>query len=90
MKCKRTSDRRKLGHLALQVMRQQAIKAVGEGEKVANVAAAFGLSVTTIFRWLAKFADGGQNALLAKPISGRPPKISAEEMRWIALAVLTF
>jgi transposase len=24
---------------------------------------------------------------VAKPIPGRPPKISAEEMRWIALAV---
>lgn len=68
-------------------MRQQAIKAVGEGQAVASVAAAFGLSVTTIFRWLAKFADGGHNALLAKPIPGRPPKVSTEEMQWIAQAV---
>jgi transposase len=87
MKCKRTSDGRKLDHHALQVMRQQAIKAVREGQSVANVAAAYGLNATTVFRWLAKFADGGQNALLAKPIPGRPPKVSAEEMRWIALAV---
>jgi len=87
MKCKRTSDGRKLDHHALQVMRQQAIKAVREGQSVTNVAAAYGLNATTVFRWLAKFADGGQNALLAKPIPGRPPKISAEEMRWIALAV---
>ena len=68
-------------------MRQQAVKAVREGASVTIVAAAYGLSVRTIFSWLAKFADGGQNALLAKPISGRPPKISAEEMRWIAQAV---
>lgn len=87
MKCKRTSDGRKLDHHALQVMRQQAIKAVREGQSVASVAAAFGMNATTIFRWLAKFAEGGQNALLAKPIPGRPPKISAEEMRWIAQAV---
>jgi transposase len=87
MKCKRTSDGRKLDHHALQVMRQEAIKAVREGQTVANVAAAYGVNVTTVFRWLAKFADGGQNALLAKPIPGRPPKISAEEIRWIALAV---
>lgn len=87
MKCKRTSDGRKLGHHALQVMRQQAIKAVREGQTAASVAAAYGLSVTTVFRWLAKFAEGGLNALLAKPIPGRPPKISAEEMRWIAQAV---
>lgn len=87
MKCKRTSDGRKLDHHALQVMRQQAIKAVREGQSVANVAAVYGVNVTTVFRWLAKFADGGQNALLAKPIPGRPPKVSAEEMRWIAVAV---
>jgi transposase len=87
MKCKRTSDGRKLDHHALQVMRQQAIKAVRDGQPVASVAAAFGMNVTTIFRWLAKFAEGGQNALLAKPIPGRPPKVSAEEMRWIAQAV---
>lgn len=87
MKCKRTSDGRKLDHHSLQVMRQQAIKAVREGQSVANVAAVYGVNVTTVFRWLAKFADGGQNALLAKPIPGRPPKVSAEEMRWIAVAV---
>jgi transposase len=87
MKCKRSSDGRKLDHHTLQVMRQQAVKAVREGAPVTSVAAAYGLSVRTIFSWLAKFADGGQNALLAKPISGRPPKISAEEMRWIAQAV---
>ena len=87
MKCKRSSDGRKLDHHTLQLMRQQAVKAVREGAPVTSVAAAYGLSVRTIFSWLAKFADGGQNALLAKPISGRPPKISAEEMRWIAQAV---
>lgn len=73
MKCKRDSDGRKLDHHTLQVLRQQAVKAVREGQSVANVAVTLGMSVTTIFRWLAKFADGGQNALLAKPIPGRPP-----------------
>lgn len=87
MKCKRSSDGRTLDHHTLQVMRQQAVKAVREGQPVASVAAAFGLSVRTIFNWLAKFADGGQDALLAKPISGRPPKMSVEEMHWIAQAV---
>lgn len=87
MKCKRTSDGRKLDHHTLQVLRQQAVKAVREGQAVADVAKAFGLNIRTVFDWLAKFAAGGQNALLAKPIPGRPPKISAEEMRWIARAV---
>lgn len=63
------------------------IKAVREGQAVASVAAAYGLNVTTVFRWLIKFADGGQNTLLAKSIPGRSPKVSAEDLPWIAQAV---
>ena len=87
MRCKRTSDGRKHAHEALQVMRQQAVKAVREGQEVSEVAAAFGVNVRSVFRWLADFANGGQNALLSKPIPGRPPKLSAEQMRWLAQAV---
>lgn len=87
MKCKRNSDGRAIDHHSLQVMRQQAIKAVREGQTVQSVAAAFGVNVRSVFRWLADFANGGQNALLAKPIPGRPSKVSAEEMRWLAQAV---
>ena len=68
-------------------MRQQAVKAVREGQDVASVAAAYGVNVRSVFRWLANFANGGQNALLSKAIPGRPPKVSAEEMRWLANAV---
>jgi len=41
--------------------------AIREGQGLASVAAAHGVN-----RWLADFANGGQNALLAKPIPGRP------------------
>ncbi|MCK0512466.1 IS630 family transposase [Aromatoleum buckelii] len=87
MKCKRNSDGRAIDHHSLQVMRQQAIKAVREGQTAQSVAAAFGVNVRSVFRWLADFASGGQNALLAKPIPGRPSKVSAEEMRCLAQAV---
>lgn len=87
MKCKRSSDGRAIDHHSLQVMRQQAIKAMREGQTAAYVAAASGVNVRSVYRWLADFANGGQNALLAKPISGRPPKVSAEEMRWLAQAI---
>ncbi len=68
-------------------MRQQAIKAMREGQPAASVAAAFGVNVRSVHRWLADFVNGGQNALLAKPIPGRPPKVSADEMRWLAQTV---
>src|SRR5574337_1956675 len=57
------------------------------GADVQSVAAAFGVNARSVFRWLADFASGDQNALLAKPIPGRPSKVSAEEMRWLAQAV---
>ena len=76
MKCKRASDGRALDQQTLQAMRMQAIKAVRAGQTVASVSAAYGLNERTVFRWLAKFASGGENALLAKPIPGRPPKVS--------------
>ena len=87
MKCKRTTDGRKHGRAALPVMRQQAVKAIREGQDVNTVAAAYGVNVRSVFRWLADFTNGGQNALLGKPIPGRPPKVSADEMRWLANAV---
>lgn len=87
MKSKRTSDGRKLDHTTLQAMRKQAVKAVREGQDVASVAVAYGVNERSVYRWLADFANGGQNALLAKPIPGRPPKVTAEEMRWLAQAV---
>jgi len=83
MKCKRNSDARSIDHHALQVMRQQAIKAIGQGQKVQDVSAAFGVNVRSVFRWLSSYASGGQNALLAKAIPGRPPKITSDEMRWL-------
>lgn len=87
MKCKRESDGRKLDHHSLETMRMQAVKAVQSGQKVTSVAAAFGLNIRTVFSWLAAYSSGGQKALQAKSIPGRPPKVTAEELRWIAQTV---
>jgi transposase len=87
MKCKRETDGRAIDHRTLEVLRMQAIKAVGGGQSVKDVAAAYGLNTRTIYRWLSQFASGGQKALHAKAIPGRPPKVTAEEMRWIARSV---
>jgi transposase len=87
MKCKRETDGRKHGRSALPVMRQQAVKAVRSGQDVRSVADAYGVNIRSVFRWLAEFANGGQNALMAKHIPGRPSKVTPEEMRWLANAV---
>jgi transposase len=87
MKCKRDSDGRQLDHVALQTMRVQAVKAVKNGQTVQSVADALGVNVRSVFRWLADFASGGQKALQAKPIPGRPALLGNDEMRWVANAV---
>ena len=87
MKCKRNSDAREHDHHTLQVMRQQAVKAVRDGESATSVAAAMGVNIRTVFRWLSTYASGGQTALLAKPIPGRPPILDAEQLSWIAKTV---
>jgi transposase len=87
MKCKRPSDARTHDHHTLQVMRQQAVKAVRHNETADSVSKAMGVNIRTVFRWLADFSMGGQSAQLAKPISGRSTKLSADEMCWIAKTV---
>jgi len=44
MKCKRTSDGYSHDHHTLQIMRQQAVKAVRAGQSVDSVSAALGVN----------------------------------------------
>jgi transposase len=84
MKCKRESDGREFDRHTLQVMRQQAIKAVHHGQTVRTVAESFGVNIRTVFRWLSDYACGGQNALLGKKPPGAKPKLEPDEMQWLA------
>jgi transposase len=70
-------------------MRIQAVKAVQRGERPADVAKAFGVNTRSVYRWLADYAEGGQRALQAKPIPGRPPILKTEHLGWLASAVRT-
>jgi transposase len=47
------------------------------------VAQALGINRTTIYDWLAKYRRGGWNALKAKPVPGRPPKLSGHAIKWV-------
>lgn len=62
----------------------QGVKMVRSGFSVKDVSEFLGVSTRAVFKWLAAFADGGQNGLLAKDGSGRPPKVGPEQMQWIA------
>ena len=53
-------------------LRQRILRAVDQGHRQAEIAAAFQVSVATIKRYLKLHRDTGQ--VTAKPIPGRPPK----------------
>ncbi len=40
-------------------------------QDVSTIAAAYGINVRSMFRWLVDFANGGQHAMLATPIPRR-------------------
>lgn len=77
----RDNDGRKLDHKTLEELRMRAVNQVAIGEHPEDVAAAMGFNIRTIYRWLTKSREGGKNALKAKPIPGRPPKLTAEQTR---------
>lgn len=68
-------------------LRLRAIKAVRNGYRVTDVSAMFDVTERTLYRWLARFASEGQQGLQNRTRSGRPPKVTEEEMAWIGRAV---
>jgi transposase len=42
-----------------------------------------GLNCTTIYDWLALYRCGGENALQARPVPGRPLKLTGRQLKWI-------
>ena len=76
----RENDGRKLDHRTLEVLRLRAVEQVQGGAHPEDVAAALGLHRKTVYGWLAKFREGGRDALVAKPVPGRPPKLSGTQI----------
>jgi transposase len=77
----RENDGRKLDHQTLEAMRLRAVDAVESGVHPEDVAASLGMGRGTVYGWLAKYREGGRDALMARPVPGRPPKLTGEQMR---------
>ena len=82
MSSDKKTDARKLDHATLEAMRLRAVAAAKAGMKATDLAQAYGVNRRTVFRWLADFYEGGEPALKAKPIPGRPAKLDESQMRW--------
>ena len=77
----RENDGRKLDHKTLEVLRLRAVDQVEAGAHPEDVAEALGLARGTVYMWLAKYREGGREALRARPVPGRPAKLSGEQLR---------
>lgn len=84
MRSKKTIDFRSYSHGALEQLRRGAVRRVEAGESPEEVAAGLGINRRTIYRWLAAYHYGGEDALAAKPIPGAPPKLDAKQMARLA------
>ncbi len=77
----RENDGRKLDHATLEAIRIRAVKQIESGTRVEDVAHSLGLSRAAVFSWAAAYREGGIDALRAKPVPGRPPKLSGAQLR---------
>jgi transposase len=62
------------------VLRLRAVGQVRAGAHPEQVALALGLHRKTVYAWLAQYREGGREALLAKPVPGRPAKLGKEQL----------
>ena len=76
-------DARALNHSTLTELRKRGVAAVQSGESPTQVAAALGVNLRTLFRWLAQYRRGGWGQLNARKRGGRPPKLDGRALRWI-------
>ena len=82
------TDGRTLDHATLTELRKRGVAAVQSGESPENVAAALGVHLRTVFRWLAEYRRGGWGGLDARKRGGRPPKLDGRALRWIYRTVV--
>jgi transposase len=84
----RDNDGRKIDHATLEVLRLRAVDQVEAGADPREVSRALGMHETTVYGWVAAARAGGREALRARPIPGRPAKLTeaqqAQVFAWVA------
>ena len=76
----REDDGRKLDHKTLEQLRLRAVRQIEQGAHPEDIAQALGMTRAAVYSWLAKYRQGGLEALRAKPVPGRPPTLSGAQL----------
>lgn len=84
----RDNDGRKLDHKTLEQLRIRAVQQIQAGAHPQAIAEALGLARSTVFAWVAKYRDGGLDALRARPVPGRPPKLSDAQLQRLSALIV--
>jgi transposase len=84
----RDNDGRKLDHKTLEQLRIRAVRQIEQGAHPEDVAAGLGMTRAAVYGWLAKYREGGLEALKARPVPGRPPSLSGAQLQRLATLVV--
>lgn len=76
-------DGRKLGPKTMEEIRIRAVQRVQDGESPEVVIKTLGFSRACIYNWLARYRSGGLHALRSGKQSGRPRKLTGNQIAWI-------
>lgn len=76
----RDNDARKLDHRTLEEMRLRVARQIDGGMRPDVLARALGLARSTVFAWVARYREGGLEALKARPVPGRPPRLTGTQL----------
>ena len=73
-------DGRRLDHKTREQIRMRAVQQVEAGESPEVIAQGLGFHRSCVYEWIAKYREGGLDALRTKPISGRPRKLEGKHL----------
>jgi transposase len=77
------TDARRLKHEMLTELRKRGVSSVQDGQSPETVFKALGVCRATLYGWLARYRDGGWEALDARKRGGRKPKLNAKAIQWV-------
>ena len=69
-------------------IRKRAVLRVEAGESPELVISTLGFSRSCIYDWLAKYREGGLEALAPKAIPGRPRKLNGPQLQWLCRTLI--